>query len=133
MSTNTLPEPRISRTGRTIQADFLVRTDEDGTKQVAELTVLHYGKPEYMGRPAYCYIASIQRVKIESRGSGFESRSFMVYGGLRQNLGREDAQRYSAKNAEAFFKRVLDELPGLVDSNETVAAIFDPSVTPEHD
>lgn len=121
-TTQSLPEPTIVERNRSLRADFPLFTDPDdhpdypGRKHFATLSVHHH-----LNRK--CYAASVQRETEEDQGQ-FTVRSFMAFAGVR--IGVEPTPRYNAKRQREFLDRMLAELPQLIETDEKVAAIFDP-------
>ena len=129
-------EPRITfkKDARSITADFLIATDNEGRngaerRHYAAMTVRYdKGGMNYFsgGSTPRSYSSSINR-ETESNDGVFTSRSFMLFDGLGLHRS-EPVARYSEKALKTFFAEALVHLE-TVRNDPRVARYFDASVT----
>lgn len=126
--TQTLDTPTVIPTGndgKSLQADYLVRVNPDGSKEVASVSASHWGTPSKV------FVAHLHRVTIEAPrdGSFFTARTYknIMTGGV--TLKKVPAARYNAKALRAFMADVLASVPALLElgESEQVNRIFDPT------
>ena len=130
MTTTTEPRITFNKKARSIKADFLLGTDNNGTdgaerRQYATFTVRYDigGMNYFSGNTTpRSYSSSIAR-ETEETGEHFTSRSFMLFKGL--GLMRSaPVARYSEKALKAFFTEALAYLDEIRDDPQ-VAPYFD--------
>lgn len=93
-------EPRIGIRNKVLSADWLIRTDEDGTEQIASITVAH------LGRPRYAFSATLRR-ETQKKENGFTVRGMFPFDGVRLPM-RGDVKRYSEKAARAYLADCIE-------------------------
>jgi len=130
-----MDEPRITMKDRSIVADYLINTDNEGRngaerRHYAAVTVGYTkgGMNYFSGKSnARGYYASINR-ETESSDGIFTSRSFTLFAGLGL-MRSEPVGRFSQKGLNAFFEEVMEAMPALR-TDERVAAYFEPAEVP---
>lgn len=128
-------EPRITfkKDSRSITADFLLATDNEGRngaerRHYASVTVRYnLGGANYFsgGSTPRSYSSSINR-ETECSDGVFTSRSFMLFDGLGLHRS-EPVARYSEKALRAFFDEAMAHLETVRD-DPRVARYFDADI-----
>lgn len=104
-------------TRRTIKTEWLVRADDDGSRQLAQLSVSHHPNTK-------AFVATLYRVR-DSQSGAFRVQGYALMDGV--TVHRERAARFNAREFEGFYERAILRMQEIVVTNERAAAIFDPA------
>jgi hypothetical protein len=118
--TTTIPQPIIRPVkDRTFKAEYLVHENDDGTVQLAILSVTH-------SKNSKALIARLYRVEREYDAQWTVDK-FTVYGGTSVLLDTEPVARYSDKVARQFFDELVD-LIAVADMPTVTRILTDPTL-----